>query len=422
MIGHLKPPPGAPEREALPYRVLLTCFVDGTKLPKAAMQLELSERQLTRERTRAISLLVERLERMPGATYHPEVIPALADYFPRPNVTLAIEQMLERERIVHVHGPAGIGKTSIVAQFASKDPQPFVWWYRLRRGVNDSLKAIVFELGEWLNSYGIRDVADYVHRNVSQFDERVGSRITIQALAGTPALLVLDDVHLAGEDSGTIAFFDEARLRTPSVRIVAISRSRPSESSSTAIEVPPLDVSEADGFLARLGMRTPLDVVAKLHLRTGGNPYLLRLAGRWLASMPSDEIGAAIDGLTDHADVRSFLLADVTELMDRSDRHVLEAASVFRAKFSDDALAYVSERTRGEVQDVSQRLVTSYIATRSRHGATAFLHASVRDYVYDRLEPERRERLHLRAAAWYHLTGEEAETTYHRSRGGLEPD
>src|SRR5688500_2626180 len=71
-IGHLKPPPGAPERDALPYRVLVTCFVDGTKLSKAAMQLELSERQLSRERSRAISLLVERLERTTGAAYHPE--------------------------------------------------------------------------------------------------------------------------------------------------------------------------------------------------------------------------------------------------------------------------------------------------------------------------------------------------------------
>jgi hypothetical protein len=74
------------------------------------------------------------------------------------------------------------------------------------------------------------------------------------------------------------------------------------------------------------------------------------------------------------------------------------------------------------VQDVSERLVRSYIATRSRRGVTAFLHASVRDYVYDRLEPERRDRLHLRAAAWYHLMGDEPETTYHRARGGLEQD
>ena len=420
MIGRLKPPPGAPARDALPYRVLVTCFLEGAKLSKAAMQLEISERQLTRERARAISLLVERMERTPTAqTYYPEAIPAVEDYLPRPDVTLALGKLLEQGRVARVHGPAGIGKTTVVAEYASNEPPAFVWWYRFRRGVNDSLKATIFELAQWLNSHGAPQVAEYVRRNLAGLDERIASRITLQALAGTSALIVLDDFPLADQDPGIGEFFEEIRLRAPAVRIVAISRYRPVEGSPAAIEVPPLDVQEVDALLKRMGVQTSLDVVAKLHLRTGGNPHLIRLAGRWVLSVSPDDLDAAVETLSDHADIRAFLLADVTDLLDRADKRVLEAASVFRSKFSDDALGYVAQRTRGEVEDVSQRLVRSYIATRSRHGAIAFLHTSVRDYVYERLDLEDRATLHLRAAAWYHLDGDAAETAYHRERAGL---
>lgn len=421
MIGRLKAPPGAPDRDALPYRVLSICFLERAKLPKAAMQLEISERQLTRERTRAISLLIERLRRVPSAqTYYPEAIPALAEYFPRSDVTLAIDRLLERERVAHIHGPAGAGKTSIVADFALNDAQPFVWWCRLRPGVNDSLKALIFELAEWLNSHGVREAADYVRDHLADLDERIASRIVIQGLAGTSALIVLDDFHLLAHDPGVSAFFDEARLRTPAVRLVTTSRRRPPEGSPTAIEVPPLEVAEADAFLKRLGVRFPLDTVARLHLRTGGNPHLLGLAGRWLTSAPPDEIESTLENLSDHEDMRSFLLSDVTELLDGTDRGVLEAASIFRSTFSDDALAYVAESTRGEVDDVARRLVRSYVATRSRRGLTAFLHTTVRDYVYGRLDVHRRAKLHLRAAAWYYRVGDKAETAYHRGRAGLD--
>ncbi len=420
MIGRLKAPPGASDREALPYRVLAICFLERAKLAKAAMRLEMSERQLTRERARAISLLIERLQEVARAhTYYPEAIPALADYFPRPDVTLAVERALERARIARVHGPSGIGKTSVIADFAFNDPQPFVWWYRVRQGVNDSLKAIVFELAEWLNSHGIPEAADYVRGNLTGLDERIASRIVIQGLARTSALIVLDDFHLLDRNLGVGAFFDETRLRTPAVRLVTISRHRPLERLPDTVEVPPLEVPEADAFLKRLGMRFPLDVLARLRVRTGGNPHLLVLAGRWLSSVPSEEVQSAVETLSDHDDVRAFLLKDITELLDRSDRRVLEAACVFRSTFSDDALAYVADSTRGEVLDVGRHLVRSYVATRSRRGLTAFLHTTVRDHVYERLTTERRSTLLLRAAAWYHRIGDKAETAYHRRRAGL---
>ena len=68
----------------------------------------------------------------------------------------------------------------------------------------------------------------------------------------------------------------------------------------------------------------------------------------------------------------------------------------------------------------AQRLVRGHAATRSRQGLTVFLHGSVREYVYDRLNPERRAALHLRAAAWYHRGGNDKEAVHHRVKAGLD--
>ena len=43
--------------ELIAYRVLVTCFVRGMKMSRAAARLGISERQLSRERSRAIQLL-----------------------------------------------------------------------------------------------------------------------------------------------------------------------------------------------------------------------------------------------------------------------------------------------------------------------------------------------------------------------------
>jgi ATP/maltotriose-dependent transcriptional regulator MalT len=49
----------------------------------------------------------------------------------------------------------------------------------------------------------------------------------------------------------------------------------------------------------------------------------------------------------------------------------------------------------------------------------AFFHASIREYFYARLEPDRRGALHARAAEWYAKAGHARESGYHRERAGL---
>jgi ATP/maltotriose-dependent transcriptional regulator MalT len=151
-----------------------------------------------------------------------------------------------------------------------------------------------------------------------------------------------------------------------------------------------------------------------LHAWTGGNSHLVKLAASWLKTATTEEIGRGVASLTEQDEVQTFLLSYITQLLGPDDRAILEAASIFRDRFSDEALAFVSGRTRGEIVDASLRLARLYVATRSKEGDTAFFHTSVRDYIYARIRPELRSELHERAAVWYRRGQREEEADYHQ--------
>lgn len=422
-IEQLKPPAGAARELALPYMVLHTCFVDGSKLVQAAARLGMSARQLTRERARALELLAAELSRtapppMERPAYSAEPIPAILGFVPRPELTHTLSEQLDAERVVHVHGPRGIGKTSLVAEFATETQRRMpVLWYRFRAGVNDSLPALLFEIGEFLAAAGRSAVADYIASALPHLDTTLTARLVVRELGSDEQLWVIDDYHLGEHDASVKGFLEEAAARANGLRVLTVGR-HSDPSAGLTFQVPQLTVDESGALLRHLGVDIGADLMDKIHEWTEGIPQLLRFAATWLrhtnVSAVSDWPAAS---LSETDEVQEYLLDAITsEALDSEDRVVLNAASVFRDRFSDDALAYVAVRTRGAVQDTSRRLVRQHLATRSRTGDVAFFHGTVRDYVYARLDAHDRRDLHTRAASWFRRHGTAAEVTYHQRR------
>jgi ATP/maltotriose-dependent transcriptional regulator MalT len=322
-----------------------------------------------------------------------------------------------------VGGAPGIGKTSLVAALASEAADSSsIFWYKFRPGMNAGLTSILFDLGEYGTSENFFDLADYMDGALPSPDMGLATRLALRALDGRRRLLVFDDYHVAEENEPVLGFLEEIAARLPLVRVITVGRRRLlAAPEMTTVEIAPFTRTESMALLARLKVSCSPQTARRLHTWTGGNPQLLKLAASWLKTATEEEVARGFSSLTDQLEVQTFLLSNVTELLDSDDRALLQAASVFRDRFSDEALSFVAQRTRGAVIDASIRLVRVYVATRSLDGEGAFFHASVRDYVYERLDPPRRTLLHTRAALWYERVGDEREADYHRRRAQQDP-
>lgn len=259
----------------LPYRVLSTCFVEGVKSRQAATRLGLSERQLSRERSRAIALLVAQLsprdERVPCG--FPPVLPE--PFLPRPRLARELAEALRTARRVRVTGAPGSGKTALVSAHASGAGVPAFW----HRG-EATLPALLFDLGEHLE----RDdpaLAAYVRSALPDLDEGLATRIALAALARRERLLVLDDV--VALDPAVDSFLAEAVARLP---LLAVAEIGAATTPLPRVAAPPLDLDETRALVALSGVDPDEAVVAGLHSWTAGNPRLVALAASWLAEGP----------------------------------------------------------------------------------------------------------------------------------------
>jgi len=424
-IDRLRPAAPSGRYEQLPYLVLKTVFVDGVKMVHATERLLLSRRQLTRECARALDIVHRELV-APGrsasaaAAYNAEPVPTIADFMPRPVALAQLAAVVGHDRLVNVHGPKGVGKTSLVAEFAAAAGRrrPVIW-QRFRPGTNNTWLSVSFELAEYLKAGGHPELAEYLHRELGNADASLVSRLLLRDLGDADALFVFDDFDFGADDQRIVALLDEVAARVPSISIVTIGRSRPETSRHLDFEVPPLSTAETHALLSHLGLRTKPEMAELIRDWTQGVTHLVRLAASWMRTVTVSEVSRGLEEFTQLDEVQSFLIDSVTDLLDQRDRIVLEAASIFRDQFSDGAAAYVAERTLGEVRDTSRRLVRFHVATRGRGGDVAFFHTSVRDFFYQHLDPDKARRLHQRAAEWFTNRGNEAEAAYHQGRASV---
>ena len=283
-IESLRAPEGAPAVSALPYRVLRTCFVDGIKGPRAAAALGLSERQLTRERSRAISLLAVQLAASPPAS-----VPVPASLVvPRPALVSALAEALDDTGRVHVTGAPEAGNTTVVAAYAAG--QARVFWHTFVPSLGTGLPSLLFEIGEHLAA-GDPALASYLKAALPRPDVELAARIALAALRCAPPLVVLDDLDPAVAGPAVAAFLSELE-RVPAVKVVTIGgRSR----GMRSLAVPPLDEREVRALLALHGAADDDAHVRRVHAWTTGNAGLAALAAQWLAG-PSLATGEALRG------------------------------------------------------------------------------------------------------------------------------
>ena len=350
----------------------------------------------------------------------------------------ALEQVIEgTAATVVIGGEAGIGKTRLVDEFATRVEArdgsllsgsclptggratpyaPFVEALRgcIRAVEPGRLPALLGpgrrELSRLLPELEAGSPGSAVSAPLVDHDVHGQARLFEAILAfldvvsrGAPCVVIVDDLQWA--DSGTLELLQfllrNARgsrvlfvllVRTDDLDAVGEVRHFLAELDRDAgvdrLELGPLDRSESRDLLAARGAATlTTDRLEDLTRRAGGNPfYLEQLA------TGSDRVADGDRTLT--PGLREVLAARLADLPPRT-RQVLRAAAAAGRRVDDEILAAVLEAPHAEVADALREAMGRRILVDADGiGGYAFRHALLREVAYDELLFGERDRLH----------------------------
>ena len=240
--------------------------------------------------------------------------------------------------IVSVAAPAGYGKTTLLSQWADRDPLAFAW-VSVDDADNDP-KVLLTYVAEALDAVERVDrrVFDALASPVSSVPGSVVPRLgSAFASMTSPVTLVLDDVHLL-HDSECRAALSVLAGHVPSgSRLVLAGRAEPPlrtarlRAEGKLLEIGAGDLSltveEAALLLRAAGVQVGAEDVAELHRRTEGWPAGLYLAALYLredGSLP----GAAASFGGDDQFVSEYVESEFLTRISSSQRAFLTRTAV----------------------------------------------------------------------------------------------
>jgi DNA-binding CsgD family transcriptional regulator len=328
-------------------------------------------------------------------------------------------------RVALIEGPAGIGKSGLLADLRE-------------RAAADGLRVLTARVGELEREFAYGVVRQLFEREVAGaatalegaaapaaavFGSHGGSDedasfavlhglfwLTLDLAADGPLLLAVDDLHWADRASLRFLAYLARRLEGTPVLVAATLRSAEPgtdpvllgelrhDPATVALHPGPLSAAAVEGLVReRLGADADPAFCAAAHASTGGNPLLLRQLLRTLEAegvAPTAAQVEAIRAIGPRA-VASTVLLRLARLSPAA-AAVARAVSVLGGVADLRATAALAELREEETVAAVRELVRAEIVR--PEPPLAFVHALVRDAVYHELPPGERELAHERAA------------------------
>ena len=234
-------------------------------------------------------------------------------------------------RVSVISAPPGFGKTSAVVDWLHTTRTPSAW-LSLDEADNDPGRFVPYLIAA---IGGVPDdTAGLLRPELGDPIEIADGLAGLLEEPGTPAVLVLDDLHLI-HDQGVLAIIDALIPRLPSGHaMVIVTREDPplrlsrvraaGELVDVRAERLRFTVPEADGFLRqRMSLALPIEAVRALTDSTEGWPAVLQLAALALAGRPDAAARAmAIGG--DHRLILDYVTEEVLDRLDADQVAFLE--------------------------------------------------------------------------------------------------
>lgn len=244
------------------------------------------------------------------------------------------------------------------------------------------------------------------------------------AVAGAPAVWVLDDLHWADDD--TLAMLRHLVDTAAGAPLLVLVTTRPPPGPvnqllahltrlvpTTTLALPGLDTPEVAALLDEAGVVGGDDLAAVVQERTGGNPFFV---GQVVAL--ADEAGH-LDPLAVPVALRIWLERRVAALPPEVSG-VLALAAVLGDDLDLETLVACSALGEEVLLDACEQLAWGrLLGDVTEAGELAFPHALVRDAVYEGCKPARRAFLHRRVASTLEAAGAPpARLAHHLGRAG----
>jgi LuxR family transcriptional regulator, maltose regulon positive regulatory protein len=314
--------------------------------------------------------------------------------------------------VVAICAPAGYGKTVLAAEWAGRDPRPFVW-LSIDRHDNDPAVLLTY-LAIGLDRVEPIDptVFDALASRGASIAQTV-LPLLATALAGKalPVVVVLDDVHLLSDQEGLDALAMLVDHLPPGSQLAVLSRGEPPlplarwRSEGRLAELGPDELAmgpvEAGRLLAATSVELPDGEVAELTRRTEGWPVALYLAALSIkAQAPRNGAGVGFGGrerfLVDY--LQSALLAGLspTEVRFLTRTAVLDRLS---GPLCDAVLGTTGSAAVLEALERSNLLVVPLDRRRAWYRYHQLFRELLRGEL-ERSEPELVRELTRRAARW----------------------
>jgi DNA-binding CsgD family transcriptional regulator len=337
-----------------------------------------------------------------------------------------------KPQTVLIHGPAGIGKTSLIEHFFTTEQDLFVL-----RASGEKWEALVpfGVIDQLMRGAGAGRISVLASRARALPPEEpvtVGTLLleTLEKLQQKQTVvLVVDDAHWADVDSLRALLFALRRLATG--RVLTLLTARDEEATrlleglqrlatgpaGRSLSLPSLDTTEVHQLGLALGVPGfSAPAAAKLTAHTKGNPLYARAL---LAEVPADRWGGWRPALPAPRAFAAQVL-DRLSACSAPTRSLLEAASVLGVRS-----ALPTAAALGEVVDPVGALEEAVAAEllkgpdQESIWEVMFPHPLVQAAVYEHVGPSRRLRLH-RAAA--HLVEDDGAALRHRVAATEPPD
>ncbi|MFV2171868.1 BTAD domain-containing putative transcriptional regulator [Actinomadura sp. LOL_011] len=384
----------------------------------------------------------------PAAEPSPEFTGPRAAFVGRADELALLDGAAERGGVVLLGGDAGMGKTALAERFArglgergwtcawgraqETGGAPAAWpWAELLRdlaaaappapGVAARLAPLLDDAAPGRGDADVTTGRFRLHLAVGDYLAGIAGR--------APLLLVLEDLHWADDETLALLVRLAERLRDRRVLLAAtFRRTEAPDRLAAALAalarreplridlggLAPAEVAELVRATSATGV--PDAELTDLAERTGGNPFFVRETARLL---DAEGTPAAVRRVP--AGVGDVLRRRIARLPVPAQGVLRDAAVVGR----DADLAVLTDLAPDEetVIDAVEAALAAGLVTEPAPGRMRFVHALVRDTLYDGLSRARRTRLHGRVAAAleWHRPAEVAAIAHHYLESGAEP-